>query len=156
MSLRVLEVLARLPIADVDGIVISGPDNPALDALHRKVEQMAVRFRIESDPSDMPGLLSWAELALSGGGSTLWELAFMGIPTVAFITAENQAKAVAALESRGLVRSVRGADKSGELARIVEGLARDRATRQQMSRAGRELVDGMGVKRVLKVLPALG
>jgi spore coat polysaccharide biosynthesis predicted glycosyltransferase SpsG len=156
MSLRVLEVLARLPIGDVDGIVISGPDNPALDALHRKVKQIPVRVRIESDPSDMPGLLSWAELALSGGGTTLWELAFMGVPTVAFVMAENQAKAVAALESRGLVRSVSQADKSGELARIVEGLARDRAARQHMSSAGRELVDGMGVKRVLKTLAALG
>jgi RimJ/RimL family protein N-acetyltransferase len=42
----------------------------------------------------MAELMAWADMAISAAGSTCWELAFMGVPIMALILADNQ-KAVA-------------------------------------------------------------
>ena len=38
----------------------------------------------------MPALMARADLAISGAGSTYWELVFMGLPSMIVLLAENQ------------------------------------------------------------------
>jgi len=37
----------------------------------------------------MPELMAWADFAVSAGGSTCWELAFMGLPALVLIQAKE-------------------------------------------------------------------
>jgi len=50
----------------------------------------------------MSDLMAWADVAISGGGSTCWELAFMGLPSIFLIAAENQRVNAHVLELKGI------------------------------------------------------
>ena len=49
----------------------------------------------------MDALMNQADMAITAGGSTCYELARTGVPAIAIATAENQNAVVAALEQRG-------------------------------------------------------
>ena len=52
---------------------------------------------------DMPRLLATRDLVIGAGGGTCYEAAFLGVPSLVFVTADNQTKAVDALAQQGLV-----------------------------------------------------
>lgn len=110
-------------------------------------------LELVTDP-EMAELMRWADLALSAGGSTLYELCATGTPAVALAVAENQAPAARALGEKGHIkylgfyREVRGED----LKQAVESLASDYLRRAEMSRRGQALVDGLGAKRCAAVI----
>jgi UDP-2,4-diacetamido-2,4,6-trideoxy-beta-L-altropyranose hydrolase len=100
--------------------------------------------------------MEWCDFAVSAGGSTCWELAFLGVPTVALSLAENQRSLAAALARAGAGVDLGPAELlTPELvAPIVDVLAEDADRRRAMSEAGRRLVDGRGAARVVDVLRA--
>lgn len=100
---------------------------------------------------DMPDLMAWADLAVSGGGSTCWELAFMGLPALVVTVADNQRPVAERLEADGLAENLGFGEAvtPERIAAAVAGLLRDVGRRQEMSRAGRSRVDGRGGERVV-------
>ncbi|MET0502967.1 MAG: bifunctional UDP-2,4-diacetamido-2,4,6-trideoxy-beta-L-altropyranose hydrolase/GNAT family N-acetyltransferase, partial [Candidatus Binatia bacterium] len=99
-------------------------------------------------------LMAWADLAVAAGGTTSWELAFMKVPALIFIVADNQTAAAKATDEFGAARCLgRPGDFTlEELASAIHGLRHDQDARQHMSELGEALVDGRGVERVLKVM----
>jgi UDP-2,4-diacetamido-2,4,6-trideoxy-beta-L-altropyranose hydrolase len=98
---KVIEALAPL---DIEVKVVVGGSNPHLPELQQAVEGMktqAAKIELVINPADMPGLMAWADLAIAAGGSTAWELAFMGLPFFTIILAENQVHLANALDSLG-------------------------------------------------------
>ena len=70
-------------------------------------------FGSTATSDDLSALMSAADLAVSGGGQTLYELAATGVPTVALCLADNQEPNIAALAgvsllSAGRVRRIGG------------------------------------------------
>lgn len=112
-------------------------DYPAQIQIHRGVTEMAA-------------LMQQCELAISAGGSTLYELCAAGVPRLAVVLANNQQQIVAAMERQELVVSLGSvADlKPGLLAAAVSSLLNDWQKRDRMNRRGRKLVDGQGALRV--------
>src|SRR5262249_17829448 len=103
---------------------------------------------------DMPALMAWADVAIAAGGSSGWELAFMGLPAVLVTVAENQRLIAESLQRAGTAVHL-GWHTEVTPARIAEAvreLLSDRAQRQCMSQAGRLLVDGKGAARVVAAL----
>jgi UDP-2,4-diacetamido-2,4,6-trideoxy-beta-L-altropyranose hydrolase len=144
----VVSALARIP--DVAATVVVGGSNPNLESLRAMVAAAGPSFRLEIDARDMPALMAGADIAISAGGSTLWELAFMGIPALVVTTAANQEASVAALACAGAIAPLgRVSDATPE--RLAEGVATlisDRLRRHGIALASRSLVDGRGVERV--------
>ena len=105
-------------------------------------------------PEDMRSLMEWADLAVSAGGSTSWELAYIGVPTLAVVMAKNQIGAVGALSERGIVVPLgrRESLTGPELTAQVERLARNFDRRVRMSDAGQALIDGGGAARVVNAM----
>jgi UDP-2,4-diacetamido-2,4,6-trideoxy-beta-L-altropyranose hydrolase len=120
--------------------------------LHPESGQGAIQ--IVRETANIADLMTWADMAIAGAGTTSWELAFMGVPFVAVILAENQVQVANSLDRLNVAINVGRADslQKDELARIVGGLATDRETRNRMSEAGQRLVDGYGVDRALQAL----
>jgi RimJ/RimL family protein N-acetyltransferase len=98
--------------------------------------------------------MAWADLAICAGGSTCLELACLGVPALLVVIAENQLAPAAALERRGIARIVARHVRfnTHAAARAIAELCRDAAARAEMSRRGRELVDGHGAQRVVRAL----
>lgn len=99
---------------------------------------------------EMRDAMLGADIALSAGGQTLYELARTGTPTVCVWVAEHQRAQVLAFEQAGIL-VVAGAwqdeDTVKHAVRMVDSLASP-STRGDMARAGRGLVDGQGASRV--------
>ena len=95
-------------------------------------------------------------MALSASGSTCWELAFMGVPTVIIVTADNQRAIAERLDAAGVAESLGWhADvEELEIADACAALRGNHARRREMSEKGRLLVDGRGAERAADILAA--
>lgn len=151
---KILQALAPLKIDGLEIVVLLGPGN-----IHRsELEKAAVAFggalRLEMNPPNIPERMAWADVVLSGAGSTCWELCFMGRPSLLFILAENQRLIAEGLHRRAAAVSL-GWGHSAEAVTILESvksLMASKERRAAMSLAGRSLVDGDGCRRVIDVL----
>jgi len=115
---------------------------------------------------DMASLMTWADMAVSAGGSTLYELCATGTPALAVTVAQNQVPASRSLAARGCIlywgsHTALGAEAGdprhreeagSDLRRAVEAMALDPARRTDMSSRGQALVDGWGAARCAAVI----
>jgi len=152
---RVIKALADLPL---ELKVIVGGSNPHFSELQNAVENAASRtasIELIVNPRDVPDLMKWADLAVAAGGSTAWELSFMGVPTLYFILAANQHAIAVNLEKKGLGICLFDLAKRSEfsdLSRKVSNLSIDFKLREKLSANCRSAVDGGGSRRVVAIL----
>lgn len=153
-------IRALAGFADVETVVVVGGSNPHLEKLNAEIRPAATarqrgenpksKIRLVVDATNMPELMAWADVAVAAAGSTSWELAFMGLPAVVMVLAENQVGIAAALEREGVSVNLR-AHKGVTIEKItgaLQSLFADPSRRHTMSRRGRALVDGLGGERV--------
>jgi len=159
ITTRCIEAMGMLERRPLALRIVVGDANPhgeqiaaALRALPSWVESHMI-----TGVADMAPHFLWADLAVSAGGSTLWELAAFGVPALVLVLAENQQGGVQACEVAGTVESLGASDRltpAGMAAR-VNALLDDEARRRRMAEAGVQLVDGQGARRVLQVMTHL-
>jgi RimJ/RimL family protein N-acetyltransferase len=102
----------------------------------------------------MSGLMAWADAGVSAAGSTCWEMAFMRLPLILIVTAENQTGIAAGLDEAGCAVNLGwfGQVSESDLADNVSELLFDEKRRGKMSEAGSKIVDGRGADRVIETL----
>jgi UDP-2,4-diacetamido-2,4,6-trideoxy-beta-L-altropyranose hydrolase len=154
VTLRVIQALQQMEVDELEAMVVVGGSNPHYEQLQSTVRNSRLSIRLESNVTNMPDLMAWADVAVSAGGSTSWELAFMGLPSLTLILADNQWPVAERLNMDGMAVNLGwyGNLPSAEIAQTVTRLLAAGGIRAQMARRGRELVDGEGVRRVLDSL----
>lgn len=97
-----------------------------------------------------------ARIAFSAAGSTTWELAAAGTPTVLVAMASNQMPVGEVAAEVGIARYMGpvGSATPAEVAEAVSDLWQDRARIAAMAERGPRLVDGRGAGRVVAALRA--
>jgi len=135
--------------------VVVGPSNPHALEL-RRLATKALDVQVVEDPADMPGVFDWADLAITAAGSTCWELAYLGVPMITVVTADNQRGIATGLAELGASINLgwHAEVKRDAVADSVHALQRDAPRRMRMAAAGRRLVDGGGAARVVAALTA--
>ncbi len=106
-------------------------------------------------PKNIRALLSEMDLAVSGGGQTLYELAYLGIPTLAIEVAQNQRENILGFFKAGAVIPVGDInllDCRTKLLQEFDYLLNNQSKRELMSLAGKKMIDGVGAFRLAKVL----
>jgi len=153
----VLSAVAAAGLALSDVVVLAGSEEAALVAARKAAERVPFPVRIESHVGDVAPLMAEADVSISGGGSTCWELAFMGVPSLIVSLTDHQTPIATALAQAGVAVYVGG---TGDLAESVPhalaALAGDPARRTRMSALGRRLVDGRGAERVVRAMRVAG
>ena len=154
LALRAVE---QLDLPGLECRIVVGPANPHLETLRHDVQRSPANLQLLTNVTDMPGLMAWADVALSAAGITCWELALMQLPAVVLVLADNQQSVAEPLAERGVVVNLGRSDEltAETIARELEALCRDRRRRIRQSEAGRKLVDGRGAERVVAVMRAL-
>jgi UDP-2,4-diacetamido-2,4,6-trideoxy-beta-L-altropyranose hydrolase len=149
-----LDALPQLKLAGLESVVAIGGSNPRASELEVKASRLAGSIRVERDSCRMAELMAWADIAVAAGGSTNWELAFMGLPTLVLVLAENQRDIAAQLDRAGLVRRLGDHDKvqASQISGALREMLTDQPGRKTMSALGRTLVDGLGSRRVVAAL----
>lgn len=119
----------------------------------------SMNLRIHRNVDRMASLMSRVDMAITAGGSTCYELAHCGVPSIVMSIAENQKPIAQALNDRNVMFSIDQLDaefdfgKQGEhLKRAIRQLINDPVRRQQMSERGKQLVDGRGARRIAENL----
>jgi len=156
ITLRVIRALGKVACDGLEIIVVVGSMNPHVEMLKATLRESKLIIRLQQDTSEMPQLMAWADLAVSGGGSTCWELAFMGVPSLLFVLAENQCRIAEGLEQAGVAINLGWSHEVSDTAVVetLQGLCQAAERRCHMSKLGRKLVDGRGASRVLQALEA--
>jgi UDP-2,4-diacetamido-2,4,6-trideoxy-beta-L-altropyranose hydrolase len=147
----VLRALASHPSFEVT-VVVGGanPHATDIDAVSRSLS----RVRILRNVAGIERVMAEADLAIGAVGGTMWELAYMGVPTLILSACDlhDQVATVAsAYGAHSWIGNVDRVDPS-DIGDAVGRLASDPATRTEMSRLGRALVDGHGAARIVSAV----
>ena len=137
--------------------VVVGASNPNFDSIKTKAGRGRHKIEILKGVEDMAPLMAWADVAVSAGGTTVWELAFMGVPSLLCIIADNQENSVNALSEGGVFASLGWLkDRTEkETASALEAVIKGKPLRQKMHEKANALVDGKGVYRVISEMKGL-
>lgn len=152
-----LAASAAAEVNDIEHVdLVIGPAFPHRQTL---IERFSVdsRITIHDQPRQLAELMARAGLAVTGGGSTVYESAFLGLPAVLLEIADNQAGVCRAMVEAGAACYAGQAMRldPAALRDILKELVASPAKRLAMSLAGMELVDGLGAQRAAVALESL-
>lgn len=154
---RILEeVLTNKETQNLEYCVVSGAYNEYLSVL-LEIEKKYPGVQVLSNVTDMSELMRTCDIAVTAGGSTMYELSAVGVPIICFSFVDNQEKIVEGFRNRDIVCF------GGDYLRQGEGMVRDVAAhigllcgstelRKNYSRRQKALVDGQGAMRIARQL----
>lgn len=147
-----LDAIALAPFPETTVRVVVGPNFSQAAEVKERARQLGVEA-IEGSTRLAPWFAG-ADVALSGGGTTMLELACVGTPNLVLPQTEAEMKFAESLAARGAVR-VLGADVSARALRNeIEGFIGDRGARVRFSAAALAAVDGLGASRIAELIVA--
>jgi UDP-2,4-diacetamido-2,4,6-trideoxy-beta-L-altropyranose hydrolase len=156
-TLKVLNALGTIAEQKMEIVAVVGASNPNYESLQRYLASAArllPNVCLVRNAPNMPELMAWADAAVSAAGITAWELAFMGLPSLLVVTAQNQARSATGLAALGVATSAGWHAACGEveLTSALADLIANPQQRASMSLAGRALIDGQGTQRVIRAM----
>jgi len=154
VTLKVIKALQQTDIDNLQVIVVVGASNPHYEKLQKVASECQFKIELRRNVTNMPELMSRADVAVASVGTTSWELAFMRLPPAILVLADNQEKAANLLTKKKIVLLL-GYGSNAKLhsvAQVVKKLLLNRELRQELSHNGLLLVDGSGSIRVAEYL----
>ena len=180
VTLKVIRALNSLDAPCLEVKIVVGPSNPnkeiLINAMHHVYPVESLPNGIRSpfhrgeghstgapcpmlcveNATNMPELMAWADVAISAGGITCWEMAFMGLPSLIITVADNQAS---------IVKGLGNADASIDLGwhedilikqytQALKEILQDKNKRLCLSEQGQKLVNGKGRQKIIKAMLA--
>ena len=161
MTARSLAAIGGLPATVRAGLeveVIVGAANATRTDHAALAKAIGGSVRVEHDVTDMVDRLAWADLTVTSGGTTVWELARIGGPALVVETTPPERLLALGLERVGLfdrlgpAADLRESTLTAAIARRLD----DVDWRREMARLGPSLVDGGGSARVAAALAGSG
>ncbi|AOY84370.1 UDP-2,4-diacetamido-2,4,6-trideoxy-beta-L-altropyranose hydrolase [Moorena producens JHB] len=151
VTLKVIQALQQVKVEGLEAVVVVGGSNPHYEQLQAAVHDSGAAITLKYNVTNMPELMAWADIAIAAGGSTCWELAFMGNPSLVVILAENQRQVAEKLDACGSAINLGWHTEvlCEPLAAKIHGLLNASELRQEMIEDAQRLVDGEGSARVL-------
>lgn len=151
-----LACLSALPGSGTfETTILSSAYNPQIPLIRAWIGRNADhRVRLLLDDPDVARRMSEADIAVTAGGTTTFEMAMLGLPALMIQIADNQRPNAQAWDSAGVAIDLGTLENldSGRLRDKLVQLAGNPELRERMARRGRECVDGRGAERILKEL----
>lgn len=144
----------------VDGIEVTtvlGPAFRMTDSMEEFIRRSGGRFSFLFNVKDMAPVMRSAHVAFTAVGTTVYELAYMGVPSVLIGNYDSDAEDLAMLEGLGIAKSLghyREIDQHA-ISGAAEMLRDDPAAWHEMSLKARGLTDGDGAARIASLISSL-
>ncbi len=151
ITLKVLQALQQVEVPGLEAAIIIGASNHHSNMLQAAAKQSRILLHLIHNATNMVELMTKADLAITAGGITPWEMCFTGLPMLTIITADNQRANVRAMHQAGIADNLgwhKNVDKEN-IAGQLNVMMDSQELRQSMSRTQRKMVDGSGTERVL-------
>ncbi len=138
----------------IDGIETTVVMGPAFNA---KMPLAGERLKILFNVSDMAPLMRDAHIAFSAVGTTVYELAYMGVPSVLIANYRADAHDLKGFESHGISIPLGfHEDVATEaITRSARRFMEERGRLEKMSAACLSLTDGLGARRIAGIIKGL-
>jgi UDP-2,4-diacetamido-2,4,6-trideoxy-beta-L-altropyranose hydrolase len=154
VTLCVLQALEEISDPHLEITVVIGASNPNMESLTKATAKSSHAARLLSNVDNMPEIISNADLAISAGGVTCCELAFMRVPMFLITLARNHEESV---EAWGRAKAAWAGGWFDVLERksLAESLRRligDSELRREFVENAALVVDGKGAQRVVEAL----
>jgi UDP-2,4-diacetamido-2,4,6-trideoxy-beta-L-altropyranose hydrolase len=152
-TLEVIQAIRTLNRPSLEIDIVVGTSYPSFAEIER-VCQAEANFHLHSQLTNMAQLMAASDIAVSAGGFTSYELAYMGVPSLLLPISKAQDKLADGIVKHGAAINL-GLTEIFPFEQLLEGFHEvDRSPTRclEMSRNGQQLVDGLGVQRVGYVL----
>ena len=106
------------------------------------------------DAEKMKRIMLESDIAISGGGQTLYELASVGVPTIGICVAENQLGNIREWDKTGFLEYIGLYNENNIITKLDKPLSQfeDIKLRKAISKIGKKFVDGKGSLRITENL----
>lgn len=132
--------------------IVIGPafSSTARRTIRRLASQSRTNIEVLENPPHLPELIAASDLTITGGGTTKYELACLGIPMIVLPHDRPHQVMSGALVARvrADMLAVSSATQPGRLRARVMQAQKNRNWRHQTSVRGRREVDGQGIRRL--------
>jgi len=151
---KVLESLEKLYLEDLEIKVVVGGNFQNNKEIFDLVKQTWCKCEIVQNPINMAELMVWADIAISAGGSTCWEMAFLGLPNIINILSSDQELIATALSEKKISVKLMSSENNfkNSLIDAITGLLNSPKTYLELSKNGQNLIDGLGAERIVRIL----
>lgn len=141
-------------LRDCDVTVVVGPAHPSPSTVAGTAASYAPHASILRNVADMRSLMVRADIALTAGGTTCYELAAMGVPQIGIVLEAHQRPLVDRLAECGCLMAAADyeSDDGTTLRRVFSMVQGSQSRRTAMASAGRGLFDVSGAGRVVEAV----
>src|ERR1700693_4547781 len=108
LTLRIIAALEKVQELHLDIVAVIGGSKPHLESIEEEVAGSRHHVRLARNATDMPGLMAWADLAISAAGSICWEFCALGLPALLIPVASNQVASADCLQRIGAAKLFSG------------------------------------------------
>jgi UDP-2,4-diacetamido-2,4,6-trideoxy-beta-L-altropyranose hydrolase len=136
--------------ADLTIIVVLGATAPHLSAVQKIAASMQNTTEVKVNVDNMAELMANSDIAIGAAGATTWERCCLGLPTIALVLAKNQLILAQHLAAAKVIWLMQQANLPTELNMFFADLSL--ADMVKRSRKSMQLVDGLGVNKVVQAL----
>ncbi len=158
-SLQALSDLNRKRMI-VDCVLDAGYSHLGELQMFKKTANMSLRIHRNVDR--LCHLMHKVDMAITAGGSSCYELAHHGVPTIVSSNSAGQIPISRTMHETGAMMSLDEPERSSttfrldgaKLKQAVRALINDPVQRQLMSQQGMRLVDGKGASRIVRTMSA--
>jgi UDP-2,4-diacetamido-2,4,6-trideoxy-beta-L-altropyranose hydrolase len=156
-TLKVVQALRELSDLQLYIAVVVGVSNPNRMSLLEAVDGFSNPARVLLNVENMPELMSQSDLAITAGGGTCFELAFMKVPMFLLTMAKNHEATVQAYGEAKAAVAAGWFDsvEREDLALSLRAVIVDRELRKRLREKASQIVDGRGAQRVVEVICSL-
>ena len=149
VTMKVVQALKQINISGLEAKIVIGPANPNMQILEREISDHT-NLQLITNATNMPELIAWADIAVSAGGSTCWEMALLGLPNIMVYFADNQRPIAVTLHEYGAALSMGWSHQLAieKIKQCIEDMLLTRERRNGYSIKSQDLVDGKGAQRV--------
>jgi UDP-2,4-diacetamido-2,4,6-trideoxy-beta-L-altropyranose hydrolase len=146
---KLLEAVYEMPF---DFHVVIGPIFPfQTELMNRYTKYNNIRFEVTPVISE---LAAECDIAISGCGSTLYELGLIGIPTMGIVVAANQIGLANRMGQAGMIKYLGDIEKIDTefLRKEIETLANHRQERLRLQQGNKKILNANGAEKAAAVI----
>ena len=157
VTMKVLSAVSELNDSTLETVIVLGAANRFTEKIEKVIDQLPGPSRLLADVEDMPGVITEADFAICNGGTTVWEMAFLGLPALVISISPIEDYLIDGIRTSGVHRALgREAElNSNELIKEISLLRESRGLREELIRLGQNLIDGNGSGRIIRIMSRL-
>lgn len=153
VTATVVEGLQSHATREIEVRLIMGSINPHVETIVGRTASDK-RFEILQNVADMSEQYCWADVVITAGGSSNWEMCYFGLPRIVIIIADNQTEIAQQIEDLGIGMNLGRASKLSPSVvwDCTQRLVADSVRLKNARSVATKLVDGRGAIRCVRTL----